>query len=84
MTILGSKLINSVELSYIGKMAEAKANLAVFLSNPVGVGEHSSITDETKSLLLEIAEARDVINVIGEIKANGKIDKNFKETIKSK
>ena len=77
MTVLGSKLINSVELSYIGKMAEAKANLAVFLSNPVGVGEHSSITDEIKSLLLEIAEAKDVINVIGELKANGKIDKFF-------
>ena len=77
MTILGSKLINSVELSYIGKMAEAKANLAVFLSNPVGVGEHSSITDEIKGLLLEIAEAKDVINVIGELKANGKIDKFF-------
>ena len=77
MTILGSKLINSVELSYIGKMEEAKANLAVFLSNPVGVGEHSSITDEIKSLLLEIAEAKDVINVIGELKANGKIDKFF-------
>ena len=77
MTILGSKLINSVELSYIGKMAEAKANLAVFLSNPVGVGEHSSITDEIKSLLLEIAEAKDVINVIGELKAKGKIDKFF-------
>ena len=46
MTLLGSKLINSVELSYIGKMAEAKANLAVYLENPVGVGEHSSITHE--------------------------------------
>ena len=77
MTILGSKLINSVELSYIGKMAEAKANLAVYLEYPVGVGEHSSITDEIKSLLLEIAEAKDVINVIGELKANGKIDKFF-------
>ena len=41
MTVLGSKLINSVELSYIGKMAEAKANLAVYLEHPVGVGEHS-------------------------------------------
>ena len=77
MTVLGSKLINSVELSYIGKMAEAKANLAVYLEHPVGVGEHSSITDEIKSLLLEIAEAKDVINVIGELKANGKIDKFF-------
>ena len=77
MTVLGSKLINSVELSYIGKMAEAKANLSVYLEFPVGVGEHSSITDEIKNLLLEIAEAKDVIQTIGEIKANGKVDKVF-------
>ena len=77
MTVLGSKLINSVELSYIGKMAEAKANLAVYLESPVGIGEHSSITDEVKNLLLEVAEAKDVIQVIGEIKSNGKIDKIF-------
>ncbi|SVC84822.1 uncharacterized protein METZ01_LOCUS337676 [marine metagenome] len=79
MNVLGSKLINSVELTYIGKMAEAKANLAVFLESPVGVGEHSSITEEIKTLLLELAEAKDVIQVIGEIKANGKVDKFFKE-----
>jgi len=79
MNVLGSKLINSVELTYIGKMAEAKANLAVFLGSPVGVGEHSSITEEIKTLLLELAEAKDVIQVIGEIKANGKVDKFFKE-----
>ena len=79
MTVLGSKLINSVELSYIGKMAEAKANLAVYLESPVGIGEHSSITDEVKNLLLELAEAKDVIQVIGEIKGNGKADKFFKE-----
>ena len=79
MNVLGSKLINSVELTYIGKMAEAKANLAVFLESPVGVGEHSLITEEIKTLLLTLAEAKDVIQVIGEIKANGKVDKFFKE-----
>ena len=77
MTVLGSKLINSVELSYIGKMAEAKANLAVYLESPVGIGEHSLITNEIKNLLIEIAEAKDVIQIIGEIKSNGKIDKIF-------
>ena len=52
MNILGSKLLGSVELSFIGKMAEAKANLAVYLETPVGIGEHSLITDEINSLLL--------------------------------
>ena len=74
MTVLGSKLINSVELSYIGKMAEAKANLAVYLEHPVGVGEHSSIPDEFKSVLVAIEEAKSVIHAIVEIKANGRID----------
>jgi len=77
MNILGSKLLGSVELSFIGKMAEAKANLAVYLETPVGIGEHSLITNEIKNLLIEIAEAKDVVQVIGEIKANGKVDKIF-------
>ena len=77
MNILGSKLLGSVELSFIGKMAEAKANLAVYLETPVGIGEHSLITNEIKNLLMEIAEAKDVIQIIGEIKSNGKIDKIF-------
>ena len=77
MNILGSKLLGSVELSFIGKMAEAKANLAVYLEAPVGIGDHSLITNEIKNLLLEIAEAKDVVQVIGEIKANGRIDKVF-------
>ena len=71
MNKLGNKLLNSVELSYIGKMAEAKANLEVYLDNPVGVGEHSDITGEIKRLLLNIAESKDVLNTIGEIKKNG-------------
>ena len=77
MNILGSKLLGSVELSFIGKMTEAKANLAVYLETPVGIGEHSLITNEIKNLLIEIAEAKDVVQVIGEIKANGKVDKIF-------
>ena len=77
MNNLGSKLLGSVELSFIGKMAEAKANLAVYLEAPVGIGEHSLITNEIKNLLIEIAEAKDVVQVIGEIKANGRIDKIF-------
>ena len=71
MNNLGNKLLNSVELSYIGKMAEAKANLEIYLTNSVGVGEHSDITGEIKKLLLDIAEAKDVLNTIGEIKKNG-------------
>ena len=68
MNKIGTKILNSVELCYIGRMAEAKANLEVYLNNPVGVGEHSDITGEVKKLLLNIAESRDVLNTIGEIK----------------
>ena len=70
MNRLGNKLLNSVELSYIGKMAEAKGNLAVYLENPVGVGEHSSITTEIKGFIETIANAKDALEVILEVKKN--------------
>lgn len=71
MVNLGNKLISSVELTYIGRMAEAKANLEVYLNTPVGIGDHSNLTEEIKKLLLQIAESKDVLNTIGEIKKNG-------------
>lgn len=70
MNRLGSNLLKSVELSFIGDMAEAKANLDVYLENPVGVGEHSNITNEVKTLVNKIANAKDAIEVISEVKKN--------------
>ena len=71
MNYLGMKLINSVELSLIGELAEAKANLDVYLEAPVGIGEHSSLTTEVRLLVERIANAKDAIQVISEVKKNG-------------
>ena len=70
MNHLGIKLLNSVELMYIGQMAEAKGNLAVYLENPVGVGEHSSLTTEIKNFIETIANAKDALDVISEVRRN--------------
>ena len=51
-------------------MAESKANLDVYLENPVGVGEHSDITNEVKILVEKIANAKDALEVISEVKKN--------------
>ena len=70
MNRLGSNIVKSVELTFIGEMAESKANLDVFLENPVGVGEHSDITNEVKILVEKIANAKDALEVISEVKKN--------------
>ena len=70
MTVLGSKLINSVELSFIGKMAEAKANLSVYLDHPVGVGEHSSIVEEVINAVDDYQKALNGMGVISRIKSS--------------
>ena len=40
--------------------AEAKANLANYMSNSVGVGEHPGVVEECEKLVKQIADARDL------------------------
>ena len=40
--------------------AEAKANLANYMSNSVGVGEHPGVVEECTKLVKQIAEAREL------------------------
>jgi hypothetical protein len=40
--------------------AEAKANLANYMSNSVGVGEHPGVVEECEKLVKQIAEAREL------------------------
>jgi len=40
--------------------AAAKANLANYMSNSVGVGEHPGVVEECEKLVKQIAEAREL------------------------
>ena len=47
-----------------GHIAKHKANVEVYLANPVGIGEHSDILEEIEVELKVIAEYDDQIEVL--------------------
>ena len=47
-----------------GDIAKHKANVEVFLTNPVGIGEHSNVMEAIEEELNMIAKYQDQIDVI--------------------
>ena len=47
-----------------GEIAMHKANVEVYLNNPVGIGEHPDITEAMQQELDKIARCHDQIEVI--------------------
>ena len=47
-----------------GDIAKHKANVEVYLSNPVGIGEHSNIVEAIEQELDMIAKYQDQIDII--------------------
>lgn len=55
------KIVEALILKYRGQVAEAEANIEIYLKNPVGIGEHSEILEAIHSQLIKISEAEDNI-----------------------
>ena len=53
------KIKNALQLKYEGEIAEAQANVEVFLTNPVGTGEHPDLIGAIDTQMHRIAEAED-------------------------
>lgn len=57
-------LLDAIKKHNEGKIALHKANIAVYLKNPSGIGEHSDIAEAVESELDKIAAAQDRIDAI--------------------
>jgi hypothetical protein len=57
-------LLDAVRKLNEGKIAMHKANIAVYLKNPAGIGEHSDIAEAVEAELIKIADAQDVVDMI--------------------
>ena len=44
--------------------SKAKANLMVYFSNPVGIGEHPDVSEEMYKLVQELAAAEDALKTL--------------------
>jgi hypothetical protein len=61
---LSENIMNALYLSSKGELEKRKANIKVYLNNPVGIGEHSDITNTIQLELDKMIEADDRINII--------------------
>ena len=57
-------IMNAVVAEAEAKESKAVANLQVYMSNPVGVGEHPDVVTECSKLIKEIAEAREAKAIV--------------------
>jgi|TARA_B100000287_G_scaffold235769_1_gene222012 hypothetical protein len=60
-------IINALRLKYKGVMAEAQANIEIYLENPAGIGEHPEVLAAIDSELHKLAEARDKLLEVNEL-----------------
>ena len=58
------KLVRAMLAHAHGEVEKHKANVEVYLTNPVGIGEHSDITEAIGIELDKIARYHDQIEVI--------------------
>lgn len=68
--MLRQQMLESLRYHAVGHIKKHKMNIEVYLSNPVGIGEHPDVMEAIESELKMIAEYEDQLEVL---------DKHFKE-----
>ncbi len=58
------QLIKALLAHAQGDIAKHKANVEIYLSNPVGIGEHSNVVEAIEEEINMIAKYQDQIDVI--------------------
>ena len=59
-------LIDALKAKYEAQMAEANANIQVYLSNPAGIGEHPDIIAAIDTQVEIYANAKEKLEVLDE------------------
>ena len=70
MLHMRDQLLRAVSAHANGEIAKHKANVEVYLEHPMGIGEHSDITEAIETELNIIAKYKDQIDVINKYLLN--------------
>lgn len=65
------ELIKALLAHAQGDIAKHKANVEIYLSNPVGIGEHSNVVEAIEEEINMIAKYQDQIDVINKYFKDG-------------
>ena len=57
-------IIDALRKKYEADIAHAKANIEVYLNNPVGIGEHSDLVSAVDEQIDNMAHAEDKLEVL--------------------
>lgn len=59
-----TSMFEALRLKYNAQIAQASANINVYMINPAGIGEHPDLVEAVDSQIKLIAEAQDNIDVL--------------------
>jgi hypothetical protein len=66
-TQLGMNYITALSKKYEAEMAEAKANLALYVNQLVAIGEHSDLMEEHDKWIEKYTNAKDKLESLNEL-----------------
>ena len=75
MADLSRELLDGLEQLYRGNIAAAKANVKVYLTNPMGIGEHPDIIQSLDSQIEIIANNQEKLDILNSRQLNLSGDK---------
>lgn len=62
--LINNKIINGILQEYVGKQLQLLGELEIYINQPVGVGEHASISEEVATLIYKLSEVDSQIETI--------------------
>ena len=67
MRELSQSIVKALAKKYKAQMAESAANIAIYINNPAGIGEHPEILEAIDSQVAKYAEAEEKLQALGTI-----------------
>jgi len=61
---LRRKILENVGVYYEGLMAKAETNIAIYLENPAGIGEHSDVVGAIDCELTKWVDAKEKLSAV--------------------
>ena len=61
---LGKELIAALEARYRGEIAQAVANIRVYIENPAGIGEHPDVVQSMDTQIQIIADSSEKLDIL--------------------
>lgn len=63
----GKRLVEALEAKYKSEMLDAIARFEVYLTNPVGIGEHPQHTEEMDKIIGQYMDGSDKLSALKEM-----------------